>query len=383
MHILIAPNTFKNALAADETADCIATGLKKSRLSFSSETFPVGDGGDGTGTLLIKKTGAKIIEAEVRNPLGKKINASFGLTGDGTAIIELANASGLRLIRPEEYDPLRTSTCGTGDLIKAALDKNVKRIFLCIGGSATVDGGTGVLQTLGVQFLDSHYRELSQLPENLKQLAAIDSSLLDQRLVNTELIILCDVDNKLLGKKGAAAVFGPQKGAKEKDVWELEKCLSVFTDKTYKKTGINMNALIHGGAAGGVAAGLAAFLKAKLANGADFFLDYTDFDHALQQANWVITGEGSLDEQTQQGKAPYAVAVRAKKKQIKVAALAGKIDIRAKSRLRQYFDILLPINEEPFELRMALGETPDNLIKTARKLGDWLSREKTEIFDYT
>jgi glycerate kinase len=373
MHILVAPNAFKNALAADEAADCILTGLKKSRLKFTSENFPVGDGGDGTGALLIKRTGAKIIRSTARNPFGQKMDAMFGITDDGTAIIELAGTSGLHLFKPDELDPLHASTQGTGDLIKTALDKNATCIMLCIGGSCTVDGGTGILQALGIRFLDRHGRELPRLPATLDQLAAIDSSQLDERIKKKKLVIVCDVENKLLGENGAAFVFAPQKGAGKKDIVKLEAGLARFSDVSFHHTGINMSTLVYGGAAGGVGAGLATLLNAQLVNGAEYFLDYTHFNDALKNANLLITGEGSLDEQTLQGKAPYAVALRAKQKRIPVVALAGKISAEAENKLSQYFDMLFPINERRFDLSAALKQTPENLERTSRLLGDLLA----------
>lgn len=211
MHILVAPNAFKNALAAEDAAKYIIDGLARSKLKFAATSFPIGDGGDGTGALLIKKSHASIISAIARNPFGKKINATFGLTDDGTAIIELADVCGLRLIKQNEFDPLHAATYGAGDLIKAALDKNAKLILLCIGGSCTIDGGAGILQSLGVKFLDIHDRELQRIPESLAQLDKINLSNLDKRIKNIELIIICDVENKLLGENGAAAIFGIKK----------------------------------------------------------------------------------------------------------------------------------------------------------------------------
>ena len=373
MHILIAPNAFKNALAATDAAAHIHEGLEKSSLECSSTIFPVGDGGDGTGALLIEKTNAALISANVTDPLGRKINASFGFADDGTAIIELADASGLRLINPNELDPLHASSYGTGELIKMALDKNAKRILLCIGGSATIDGGVGILQALGIRFLDSSGNELQQIPESLSQLAKTDSSQLDSRIKETPLIILCDVQNRLLGEKGAAAVFGPQKGAGEKDIEKLEASLQRLRDVALEQIGKDMALLTHGGAAGGIAAGLSVFLNAQLVHGIDYFLDYTHFDKALQEADMLITGEGSIDDQTLEGKAPFGVALRAKKKGIPVIALAGKIPLAPDDRLLEYFNILLAIGNEPVDIETALKQTGKNLLRTARSLGDLLA----------
>jgi glycerate kinase len=373
MHILIAPNAFKNALTANEAAKFIYQGLMMSKLKFTSNIFPVGDGGDGTSALLIQKANASLINAIVSDPLGRKINASLGLTDDGTAIIELADTCGLRLMKSHELDPLHASTSGAGELIKISLDKKAKRILLCIGGSCTTDGGTGILKTLEIKFTDQNGNELQGMPESLLQLQAIDSPQFDMRIKDTELIILCDVENNLLGKNGAAAVFGPQKGASKNDVEKLEACLTKLRDVAFQHTGKDMASLKHGGAAGGVAAGLAVFLNAHLVNGADYFLDYTHFDEALHKADLVITGEGSIDEQTLQGKAPFAIAKRAKEKGIAVVGLAGKIPLEPNSKLQEYFDILLAINNEPVEIANALKNTSINIVRTAKALGDLLA----------
>ncbi len=369
MHIVIAPNAFKNALSASDAAKYIFEGLKQSNLKFTSTIFPIADGGDGTGALLIDKSNASLIDAIVQDPLGRKINASFGLTEDGVAIIELADASGLRLLKPAELDPLHASTFGTGELIKVALDKKARRILFCIGGSATIDGGTGILQALGIRFLDIHGSELDKMPESLVQLDSIDLSQLYMRIKNTELIILCDVENILLGDKGAAAVFGPQKGATKNDVEKLEASLSKLKDVAFDSIGKDMSTIRHGGAAGGVAAGLAAFLDAQLVSGADYFLDYTNFDNALKNADLLITGEGSIDEQTLEGKAPFAVAKRAKEKGISVIGLGGKVSHLVNDKMKYYFDKLIGINNEPFEIESALKNTADNLTRCAKELG--------------
>ena len=209
MHILISPNAFKNSLTAEEAAMAISKGLMQSKLDCTCECFPIGDGGDGTAELIIKKYRGEIVQASVHDPSGRKINASFGLIDDGkTAVIEMANASGLRLLQPEELNPLHATSSGTGEQIKMALDKGATKIIIGMGGSATVDGGIGILKALGIRFLDDAGNELSNLPANLIELASVDISKLDERILKSELIVLCDVDNILLGEKGAAAMFG-------------------------------------------------------------------------------------------------------------------------------------------------------------------------------
>jgi glycerate kinase len=373
MHILIAPNAFKNSLDATNVADAINEGLMQSLLTCTTKCFPVGDGGDGTGALLIQHCNGTIIQTEVQDPLGRKVPSSFGLIDNGkTAVIEMADASGLRLLKANELDPLRASSVGTGELIRQALNKNVNKILICIGGSATVDGGAGILQALGVRFLDKHKKEISNIPEKLGDLDSIELSGIDQRLKNCKLVLLCDVENKLLGNEGAAAVFGPQKGASPAAVRKLEVSLSTLKDIVLQQTGKDISLIKHGGAAGGVAAGLSALLNAQPVNGIDLFLSLTGFDAELEKADLVITGEGSIDIQTLQGKGPFGVAVRAKKKKVPVIGLAGKIPLEMPADLKKYFDVLLSINHEAMELSEALKHTRENLIRTAEAAGDRL-----------
>jgi glycerate kinase len=373
MNILIAPNAFKNSLDAQSVAEAIALGLQQSKLDCQCQIFPVADGGDGTGSLIIKHLSGTLIATLVHDALGRKITATFGLIDDGrTAVIEMAGASGIRLLKTTELNPMLANTFGTGELIKAALDKGVTKIIIGMGGSATVDGGMGILNALGIEFLDGDEKTLKPIPAELINVATINISNLDQRIPACEIIILCDVDNKLLGPEGAAAVFGPQKGATPAAVTMLDMMLARFATVTLQQTGRNMTTIKHSGTAGGAAAGLYAFLNAKLVSGANHFLELTNFNSVLQNADVVITGEGSIDEQTLQGKAPAAVAAAAKKKNIKVIGVAGKVPAAHSEALNQFFDQLLSINSVPVDLATALKNTRDNLIITAQKVGDEL-----------
>ena len=373
MHILIAPNAFKNSLDAAKVAEAINNGLHKSKLSCTTTCFPVADGGDGTAGLLIDHLGGQLMQAIVKDPLAKKISSSFGwIEKDKTAIIELAAASGLRLLKPDEYDPLITTTEGTGELIIEALNKDAAKIILCIGGSATVDGGTGILKAMGIKFFDAEGHELDVRPVSLSSLAEIDLTGIDKRIENTEIIILCDVENPLLGSNGAAAVFGPQKGASSKDVQLLEAGLTKLRDVILNKTGNDMALIKHGGAAGGVAASLHTFLNARLVNGINYFLEVTGFEKELKKADMVITGEGSIDEQTLQGKGPFGVAKKAKEFSLPVIAFAGRLAIAPDQSSQQYFDRLISINENEDDMEQAIKNTYTNLEKAAQQLGDSL-----------
>lgn len=374
MHILIAPNAFKHSLNAEEAAKAISLGFMESNLDCTCDCFPIGDGGDGTGRLIITKCNGKWVEADVADPLSRKIKASFGLIDEGkTAIIEMADASGLRLLKQEELNPLRATSFGTGELIKAAMDSGARKIVLGMGGSATVDGGTGILQALGIRFLDKAGKELHNLPEGLVDLGSVDFSGLDERVKTTEISVLCDVDNLLLGDNGAAAVFGPQKGASELQVKLLDTALANLSEIVLKQTGKDMSAIKYGGTAGGASAGLFALVNAQLVNGIDHFLQLTGFEKALENCHLVVTGEGSIDQQTLQGKGPYGVAHAAKSKDLPVIALAGKVPLEKNDDLRKYFDVLIAIGHQPQDLPGALSNSEQNMTRTARELGNLLA----------
>jgi glycerate kinase len=372
MHILIAPNAFKNSLDATKAAEAIEEGCKQSVLDCTTTRFPVADGGDGTGKLLAEYLSAIHIPVRVQDPLGRRMSSSFAwVERESTAIIELADVSGLRLLKPSEYDPLHATTFGTGELIREAVAKNARRIIICIGGSATVDGGTGMLQALGVELLDEEGKRLTGLPATLPSLSKIVIPNLFQRIMETEIIVLCDVENRLLGQEGSAAVFGPQKGASPNDVQLLEKGLSTLRDVALAITETDMALLKHGGAAGGIAATLHTFLKAKLVNGIDYFLEITRFDKELKKAHLVITGEGSLDAQTLKGKGPFGVVKKAKQFSVPVIGIAGKIS--EEKTLSQYFDKLITITPPGMEMSVALASTYQNLRIAARTLADQLA----------
>ncbi len=377
MRILIAPNAFKNSLGAPAVAAAIQEGFLKSRLSCSCECFPIGDGGDGTAALIIEKLGGTMLPVTASDPLGRPVSTAFGLIDNGhTAVIEMADASGLRLLQPDELNPLLASSGGTGEMIKAALDSGVHKIIIGMGGSATVDGGCGILKAVGMRFLDAAGKNMDALPANLTALAAIDSSGLDRRLKKVETVVLCDVTNVLLGTEGAATVFGPQKGATPQALLQLEAGLAVLASVAQDITGKNMGNLLRGGTAGGAAAGLHVLANAALVNGIDYFLQLTDFDTALQNCDVLVTGEGCIDEQTLGGKGPYGVALRAKQKNIPVIGMAGKIELKSNSLLRHFFDALLQISEDGMNPETARRLTGDNLLHTATEAGNLLAEGK-------
>ncbi len=373
MKIIIAPNAFKNSLTSSEAALFIKQGFHDSGLVANYESFPIADGGDGTAALIIQKCGGQVVNMKVRDPLGREIQSSLGLINGGkTAIIEMADASGIRLLQAEELNPMVASSYGTGELIRNALDLGVGEIFLGMGGSATVDGGTGILRALGVRFLDEKGSPLEFLPYGWASLSSIDLSGLDERILKCKLTILCDVGNPLLGKNGASQIFGPQKGANLQQVDELDAFLQYFANITLKQTGVNMAQMEYSGTAGGAAAGVNAFLNARLVSGIEYFLMLTQFEEALKNTDFLITGEGALDQQTLQGKGPVGVAKLANQLGIPVIALAGNVSLSDLPELRKHFKIILPIGNQPMSLTDAMKLTGENLSRTARELGHLL-----------
>lgn len=371
--ILIAPNAFKHSLEAGRVAQAIGEGLMESKLDASIRYFPIGDGGDGTIDLIIDHVGAIRKSQIVRGPLGEPIVAGYGLSVDGkTAFIEMANASGTKLLNTENRNPLKASSYGTGELMLDALNEGAEHFIIGMGGSATVDGGCGILAALGVQFYDKFGNELSAHPAQLIHATEVDLSGLDERLNKATTIILCDVANKLLGASGAAAVFGPQKGASEGDVGQLDQFLSNLSEQFRDLTGRNMAGIISGGAAGGAAGGLYAVLNADLRTGIDYFMELTRFEQALVGADLLITGEGSLDSQTMGGKGPYGVARKAKEIGIPTVAIAGKVPLVTDKIMSETFDVLLATVNEPMSLDQALDISYKNLVRTGKMLGDLL-----------
>ncbi len=374
MRILIAPNAFKHSLNAGDAALAIEQGLHQSRLQCETECFPIGDGGDGTAELIIRKRAGETVYTDVHDPLGRPMRTHFSLIDAGrTAVIEMADASGLRLLKHEELNPLVATSYGTGEQIKIALDRGARTIIIGMGGSATVDGATGMLKALGVRFLDAAGAELPDIPGSLAQLASLDVEALDPRIQDAEVVVLCDVDNFLLGSVGAAAMFGPQKGATPQGVLQLDAALKQFASVAFRQTGRDMATIQYGGTAGGASAGLYALLNAKLVNGIDHFLELTGFGESLAKADLVITGEGSIDEQTLQGKGPFGVASRAKQNGVPVIGLAGKLPLEPHPALQEYFNALLAIGHQPQDLPSALRDTRENMVRMGYEIGNLLA----------
>lgn len=336
--------------------------------------FPVGDGGTGTGELIVRHFAGETIDVRAQDPLGRKREASYGIIAGGTAVIDLASASGIDLLEKADYDVWNASTFGTGELIVDALNRGVRRFIIGLGGSASVDAGAGMLQALGVQFLDGAGNSLAATPKGLASLASISCAALDPRFSNSEIIVLSDVNNPLIGETGGIRMFSAQKGATPKDIEMLEDILPKYLALLAAARSIAVDELVAGeatGAAGGASAALFAVGNAKLRPGIDEFLALTDFQKALEGADLVVTGEGALDLQTLQGKAPFGVAQKARAMGIPIIALAGMLPQTIPAALNDAFDALFAIGHKPMDVDTALTVTKENLFERAKQLGNF------------
>jgi glycerate kinase len=325
MRVLVASDSFKGSLNSIRVGEAVAEGIRKVYPQADVRIIPIADGGEGTVEALVTAGRGRYLKKVVSSPLGEAIEAVMGLLPDGTAVIEMAAASGLPLVPKEKRNPLLTTTKGTGELIKSALDEGAGKILIGIGGSATNDGGAGVAQVLGARLLDHEGTELPPGGAALANLSAIDTTMLDPRLKDVEITVICDVDNPLCGPRGASAVYGPQKGATPDMVIQLDQCLNHFADVINQQLGRDIRNIPGAGAAGGLGGGLLAFVKAELKSGTEAVLDTIQFDGLVKDYDLVITGEGRIDAQSAYGKVPKGVGTRAQKQGKPVIAIVGSL----------------------------------------------------------
>lgn len=369
MKIVIAPDSFKECISAKEACIAIQKGFEKIFEEGEYILVPMADGGEGTTEALVDSTDGAIYKVETTNPIGEKRISKFGILGDGkTAIIEMAQASGLELISKEKRNPMVTTTYGTGELIKSALDKNIETILIGIGGSATNDGGAGMIQALGGKLLDKDGKEIGFGGGELSKLHKIDLSNLDERLKKVKIIVACDVDNPLTGERGTSYIFGKQKGGTPEMLKILDNNLKHFAKIIKKDLGVDVETISGSGAAGGLGGGLMGFLSAELKKGIDIVIEYSKLEEKIQGADLVITGEGSIDSQTRFGKTPYGVAKVAKKYNIPVIALAGNIGKDVDILYDYGFNAIFPILPRVETLEEALLQGKENLEKTSENI---------------
>ena len=376
MNILIAPDSFKDCLSAREVASALSRGILKIYPDAVCTLVPMADGGEGTVESVIDATDGKRINLKVMDPLMREVSSFYGLTGDGeTAVIEMAAASGIELLSNDERDPWITSTFGTGQLIRDALNRGVKKIMLGIGGSATNDCGAGMAEALGVTFSGKFGPMSVQGGGALGEVEGIHMEGLDPRLAGTEIVVACDVDNPLAGPQGASAVYGPQKGADGAMVEKLDRNLLHFADLIGAQLGKEVKEVAGAGAAGGLGAGLMAFLDAHLVKGFDMIAGVVGLNELISEADLVITGEGKMDKQTRFGKTPYGVAQMANEQGKPVIGVAGTLQEDASALYELGFDLLMPIQEKPGDLEYSLKNGEELLERTGERMARLLKME--------
>ena len=362
MKVVIAPQTFKGALSGMRAARAMGDGVAKVFPDAQLVYVPVADGGDGTVDALVEASKGQFFKSRVTGPLERSVEAVWGVMGDGeTAVIEMARASGLVLVPPNRRDPRRTTTYGTGQLIREALDKGYQKFIIGIGGSATNDGGAGMAQALGARLLDSEGNKLEYGGAALARLARIDVTEFHTAAREASVTIATDVNNPLCGPQGASAVYGPQKGATPEIVKELDKALRNYAHLVRRDLGVDVLEVPGAGAAGGLGAGLMAFLGARIHPGIDLVCDVLRLDDHLEGADLVITGEGRVDSSTVYNKAPVGVARRAKRFGALVIVVAGSLGPGYEEVYQHGIDAIVSIQDRPMAMRESLARTEELL----------------------
>jgi glycerate 2-kinase len=368
MNILIVSDSYKGSLSTTEVAEQISKGILKVIKDANLKCIPMADGGEGTVDVMVDYLGGHFEYCDVVGPMGDKVKAKYGILQDGKAVIEMAAASGLPLVNDKKRNIMKASTYGTGQLIKATLDEGCRQIYIGIGGSASNDGGIGMAQALGAHFLDDNGKEVGYGGGALKSIVDIDLSELDVRLKEIKLIVMSDVTNPLCGSTGAAAVYGPQKGATQEQIELLDEGLLNLANVIKKKLNLDVTQLEGGGAAGGLGMGLVAFTGANLKSGIEAMLHVAEFDEKLKWADLVITGEGRIDGQSINGKVPTGVAKRAATLGVPVIAIVGSIGTNAEAVYEHNIDAMESCVKAPCTLEEALKNAEENLVSATERI---------------
>lgn len=379
MQIVVAPDSFKECLSSAQVAAAIAEGIGRVYPEANTISIPIADGGEGTVAALVAATGGRIVKTPSVDALNRPIQSFYGILGDGkTAVVEMAAASGIELIAPEERNPLIATTFGTGLLIKAVLDAGFTRIIVGIGGSATNDGGSGMAQALGFKLQDKNGKSIEFGGGSLKELRVIDDSAVHPQLSKAEITVACDVRNPLLGSSGATMVYGPQKGATTEMIGKLEENMAYFSCKLREKFRINVSEVPGAGAAGGLGAGMLAFCNAKIASGFETVSKLTNLDEHISGATMVFTAEGKIDAQSANGKTISGVAQIAKKYDLPVIALAGVVAKSAKELYCQGVTAIFSIAQTPISIEESKARAAELLADKAEQL--MLVVKKSELY---
>ena len=366
---VVAPDSFKESMTAKEVCDAMERGIKQANPAVEVVKVPMADGGEGTVDSLVDATHGQRVIVEVTGPLGNKISAYYGILGNGTtAVIEMAKASGLEIVEKKKRNPMITTTFGTGELIRDALDHNVKEIIIGLGGSSTNDGGSGMAQALGAKLLDQNNHQIPFGGGNLDKLDKIDISNLDSRLRDVKIILASDVTNPLIGKEGASRVFGPQKSATPEMVEKLENNLQHYAKIVKRDLNKDVASVSGAGAAGGLGAGLMAFTTCEMRRGVDLAIEVTKLEEKIRDADYVFTGEGGTDFQTKFGKTPYGVAKLGKKYHKPVISLAGYLGEGIDSLYGEGFTAIFGIIPGACDLSTALKNGPSNVARTTENI---------------
>lgn len=369
MKIVIAPDSYKESLSALEVATAIELGFREIWPEAEYVKIPVADGGEGTVEAMVAAMQGHLVHVDVTGPLGNTIQAFYGLSGDErSAFIEMAAASGLEQVPANLRDPLKTTSWGTGELIRHALDAGVEHIIIGIGGSATNDGGAGMVQALGARLLDAQDEDIAHGAMGLESLARIDISQLDPRLAGCRIEVACDVTNPLTGKEGASVVFGPQKGATAEMIPRLDRALTHYAQLIARDLDVNVLELAGGGAAGGMGAALYAFCGAQLRRGIEIVTDALRLDACVADADLVVTGEGRIDSQTIHGKVPVGVAKIAKRYNKPVIGIAGSLTADVGVVHEHGLDAVFSVIYTICTLDEALKNASENVRMTARNV---------------
>lgn len=369
MKIVIAPDSFKESMTALEAAEAIEAGFKEVIPQATYKKVPMADGGEGTVQSVVDATGGRLKKVKVTGPFFEPIDALYGLSGDGKlAVIEMASSSGLEKLPANKRNPMNTTTVGFGELIVDALSEGVDELLLGLGGSATNDGGAGMIMALGGQLLDKNKEPISPTGAGIKELAAIDLSGLHPRLKEVSIRVASDVENPLTGEDGAAYIYGPQKGATPEQVKKLDENLTHYAQIIQKELNKDVATIPGAGAAGGLGAGLIAFLDAELEKGGALLVEMLGLENEIKDADLVIAGEGNINHQTRFGKTPVAVSRIAKKYGVPVIAIAGSLSKGYEAVYEEGIQAVFSILPRLSDLDTALNEGPVNMKETAKNI---------------
>lgn len=369
MKILIAPDSFKGSMTSIQASLSMERAILEGDPLAETVLLPMADGGEGTVDAVLWGNDGKRISCRALDPLGREIDATYGwIEKEKTAVIETAAASGLPLLKREELNPGQASSFGTGQLIKAALDKGAKTILLGLGGSATIDAGIGLFQALGVKFLDNDHKELGIIGGRLHLISSIETQGLDPALKNVKIIIASDVTNPLLGKEGAIAVFGPQKGVEEHQSSLFEEGMRQFSEIAARTAGIDKSSEAGSGAAGGIGFLLNTFLEIEFRSGLEMMVEISGLKDHLPRMDLVLTGEGRIDGQSFFGKVPVGIARLAKKENLPVVAFAGSIGPGTELLEKEGISAIMPIADGPMALEEAMANAEHLLYESTKRL---------------